>query len=151
MDINTITRYIVRIAQAGFIEIVTQCSNGEAVHLTHAERILVTATTRKALYEAGFYSIPVIVGCGIQITRETIQHCHKAWKSGGDYALVLPPNYYSTLFSPSSQTIIDFFETEAEASPILIIIYNFPGAVRSMDLSSDVPTPKYHRRQADIR
>ncbi|KAL1864525.1 hypothetical protein VTK73DRAFT_5802 [Phialemonium thermophilum] len=138
VDTVTIARHAVRLARAGVTGIATQGSNGEAVHLTHAERQLVTSTTRKALNEAGFSHIPVIVGCGCQSTRETIQYCREAWEAGGDYALVLPPSYYSTLFAPSSETIVAYFAAIADASPIPIIIYNFPGGAGGLDLSSDV-------------
>ncbi|PSR76164.1 hypothetical protein BD289DRAFT_486931 [Coniella lustricola] len=138
LDVATIASHAVRLARAGVTGLATQGSNGEAVHLTHAERSLVTATTRKALNDAGFAPMPIIVGCGAQSVRETIQLCTEAWEAGGDYALVLPPAYYSTLFAPSSGTIFDFFQAVADASPIPIIIYNFPGAVGGLDLSSDV-------------
>jgi 4-hydroxy-2-oxoglutarate aldolase len=138
VDTQTIALHAVRLARAGVTGLATQGSNGEAVHLTHAERQLVTATTRKALDDAGFAHMPIIVGCGSQSTRETIQYCCEAWEGGGDYALVLPPSYYATLFAPSSETIYEFFTAVADASPIPIIIYNFPGAVGGMDLSSDV-------------
>jgi len=138
VDTATIARHAVRLARAGVTGLATQGSNGEAVHLTHAERHLVTSTTRKALNDAGFSHMPIIVGCGSQSTRETIQYCREGWEAGGDYALVLPPSYYAPLFSPSNETIIEFFSTVADASPIPIIIYNFPGAVGGLDLSSDV-------------
>ncbi|CAN8098499.1 unnamed protein product [Discula destructiva] len=138
VDTTTIASHAVRLARAGVTGLATQGSNGEAVHLTHAERSLVTATTRKALNDAGFSSMPIIVGCGSQSVRETIQLCSEAWEAGGDYALVLPPAYYSTLFAPSSGTILEFFHAVADASPIPIIIYNFPGAVGGLDLSSDI-------------
>ncbi|KAG7131049.1 4-hydroxy-2-oxoglutarate aldolase like protein [Verticillium longisporum] len=166
LDTDTIAHHAVRLARAGVTGLATQGSNGEAVHLTHAERQLVTATTRQALDDAGFRSMPiivgcgsqstretiqyckeawavggdyalVIVGCGSQSTRETIQYCKEAWAVGGDYALVLPPSYYAPLFAPSSETVLEFFNKVADASPIPIIIYNFPGAVGGMDLSSD--------------
>ncbi|KAM0331683.1 hypothetical protein ACHAQA_003362 [Verticillium albo-atrum] len=138
LDTDTIARHAVRLARAGVTGLATQGSNGEAVHLTHAERQLVTATTRQALDDAGFHSMPIVVGCGSQSTRETIQYCKEAWAVGGDYALVLPPSYYAPLFAPSSETILEFFNKVADASPIPIIIYNFPGAVGGMDLSSDI-------------
>jgi len=138
VDTATIARLAVRLARAGVTGLATQGSNGEAVHLTHSERQLVTATTRKALDDAGFTRMPIIVGCGCQSTRETIQYCHEAWESGGDYALVLPPSYYASLFAPASETIFEYFTAVADASPIPIIIYNFPGAVGGLDLSSDV-------------
>ncbi|KAK4249424.1 Dihydrodipicolinate synthetase [Corynascus novoguineensis] len=138
VDTETIARHAVRLARAGVTGLATQGSNGEAVHLTHAERQLVTVTTRKALNESGYAHMPIIVGCGSQSTRETIQLCREAWEAGGDYALVLPPSYYAPLFAPASETVTSFFTAVADASPIPIIIYNFPGAVGGLDLSSDV-------------
>ncbi|SPO05044.1 related to dihydrodipicolinate synthetase [Cephalotrichum gorgonifer] len=137
VDTAAITRHAVRLAEAGVTGLATQGSNGEAVHLTHSERRLVTATTRKALDENGFPNMPLIVGCGSQSTRETIQHCREAWETGGDYALVLPPSYYATLFAPASETVLRYFREVADASPIPIMIYNFPGASGGLDLSSD--------------
>ncbi|KAI0541910.1 mitochondrial putative 4-hydroxy-2-oxoglutarate aldolase [Xylaria digitata] len=138
IDTDAIASHTVRLAQAGVTGIATQGSNGEAVHLTHNERKLVTATTRSALDRAGFPHVPVIVGCGAQSVRETIEFCREAAEAGGDYALVLPPSYYATLFAPSSETILRYFTEVADASPIPIIIYNFPGAVNGLDLSSDI-------------
>ncbi|KAI0816123.1 mitochondrial putative 4-hydroxy-2-oxoglutarate aldolase [Xylaria sp. FL0064] len=138
IDTNAIASHTVRLAQAGVTGIATQGSNGEAVHLTHSERELVTATTRSALDGAGFSHIPVIVGCGAQSVRETVELCCQAAEAGGDYALVLPPSYYATLFTPSSETILKYFTEVADASAIPIIVYNYPGAVNGMDLSSDV-------------
>ncbi|RWA04702.1 hypothetical protein EKO27_g10400 [Xylaria grammica] len=138
IDTDAIASHTVRLAQAGVTGIATQGSNGEAVHLTHSERELVTATTRSALDRAGFPHVPVIVGCGAQSVRETVEFCCEAAEAGGDYALVLPPSYYATLFAPSSETILRYFTEVADASPIPIIIYNYPGAVNGLDLSSDL-------------
>ncbi|KAF2235031.1 aldolase [Viridothelium virens] len=134
LDIKTVSQHAVRLVQAGVVGITTQGSNGEAVHLTHSERKRVTIATRKALDEANFNDIPIIVGCGSQSTRETIELCKEAAQSGGDYALVLPPSYYKTLFAADS--VLDYFMDVATASPIPIIIYNYPGAVAGLDLSS---------------
>lgn len=137
LDLETTATHAVRLAKAGVAGLATQGSNGEAVHLTHSERQVVTSTTRKALREAGYSHLPIIVGCGAQSTRETIQYCREAYDAGGDYALVLPPSYYSPLFAPNSKSVLEFFTTVADASPIPLIIYNYPGAVAGMDLSSD--------------
>ncbi|KAL2119632.1 hypothetical protein VTJ04DRAFT_6593 [Mycothermus thermophilus] len=138
LDTEIIAVHAVRLARAGVAGIATQGSNGEAVHLSHSERRIVTSTTRRALDEAGYSHMPVIVGCGAQSTRETVQLCREAWEAGGDYALVLPPSYYASLFAPGSETVVKFFTEVADASPIPIIIYNFPGAAGGLDLSSDV-------------
>lgn len=138
LDTATIASHAVRLAQAGVTGLATQGSNGEAVHLTHSERQTVTLTTRTALDSAGFSHIPIIVGCGAQSIRETVEYCREAYAVGGDYALVLPPAYYAGLFAPASASVIEFFQTVADQSPIPILIYNYPGAVSGMDLSSDV-------------
>ncbi|KAF2088182.1 aldolase [Saccharata proteae CBS 121410] len=135
LDLETVGKHAVRLAEAGVAGITTQGSNGEAVHLSHKERTQVTQTTRNALDSAGFTNVPVIVGCGTQSTRETIELCHEAQAAGGGAALILPPNYYQGLFAPT--TVQDFFRDVASASPIPVIIYNYPGAVAGLDLSSD--------------
>lgn len=135
IDIATTARHAVRLAEAGVAGLTTQGSNGEAVHLTHTERNTVTRVTRKALDDAGFHYTPIIVGCGAQSTRETIELCSEASHSGGDYALVLPPAYYRPSFKSGS--VVEYFEDVASASPIPIIIYNYPGAVAGFDLDSE--------------
>lgn len=135
LDLDAIGAHAVRLAQAGVAGIATQGSNGEAVHLSHTERKTVTATTRAALDRAGFRSLPIIVGCGAESVRETIQLCHEASAAGGDYALVLPPSYYKSLHA--SDTVVDFFTTVANASPIPILLYNYPAVVAGLDLDSD--------------
>lgn len=136
VDVQTIISHTVRLAEAGVAGITVQGSNGEAVHLSHTERDLITQTTRKALDDAGFGYIPLVVGCGAQSTKEAIELCHEAARAGGDYALVLPPAYYQGLFA--KDTVLNFFNDLASASPIPILIYNYPGAVSGMDLNSDV-------------
>ncbi|KAH0551192.1 hypothetical protein GP486_007481 [Trichoglossum hirsutum] len=135
LDIATIARHTVRLAESGVAGLTTQGSNGEAVHLSHRERKIVTRTTRKALDNAGYPNMPIIVGCGAQSTRETIELCREALLSGGDYALVLPPSYYRPLFK--SESIVEFFNDVADESPIPILIYNYPSAVCGIDLDSD--------------
>lgn len=138
LDLPTIKSHSVRLVKAGIVGLVTQGSNGEAVHLSQSERRTVTAATRKALDDAGFSHVPVIVGCGAQSTRESIELCHDAMLSGGDYAMVLPPAYYRALYNGESQ--YEFFSDIANDSPIPILIYNYPGAVAGIDLDSDTIT-----------
>ncbi|KAJ6262748.1 hypothetical protein Dda_1305 [Drechslerella dactyloides] len=135
LDIPTIKKHAVRMAKAGVAGITTQGSNGEAVSLSHSERKLVTAATREALDNAGYQDMPIIVGCGAQSTRETIELCHEALFSGGDYVLILPPAYYKSLMSTTD--LYDYFRDVAEESPLPVLIYNFPGAASGLDLDSD--------------
>ncbi|KAI1824289.1 hypothetical protein F4861DRAFT_271813 [Xylaria intraflava] len=136
VDELTTSQHALRLAKAGVTGIVTHGSNGEAVHLDHNERSLITRLTRDALNNAGYADIPVIVGCGAQSTRETIQLCNEAADAGGSHVLVLPPAYYGGLLT--TDLIKAHFIAVADASPIPVLIYNFPAACGGLDLSSDV-------------
>ncbi|KAH7313775.1 hypothetical protein B0I35DRAFT_355373 [Stachybotrys elegans] len=135
IDEATTKQHAVRLAQAGVQGLVTHGSNGEAVHLDHAERSRITRYTREALDGAGYTHLPLIVGCGAQSTRETIQLCKEAAAAGGSHTLVLPPAYYGGLLT--TQHIIKHFRQVADASPIPVLVYNYPGACSGLDLSSD--------------
>lgn len=135
IDIPTVEKHAAYLADTGIAGIVVHGSNGEAVHLDREERKAITAATRRALDAAGQQSMPLIVGCGAQSTRETIRLCRDAAQSAGDYALVLPPSYYKPLVSQTA--LLDHFGAVADASPIPVIIYNFPVAAAGVDLSSD--------------
>lgn len=135
LDLPTIEAHAVYLAQAGITGIVTQGSNGEAVHLDREERKLVTQHTRRALDAAGFTSVPVIVGCGSSSTRETIRFSQDAAEAGGDYTILLPPCYYKGVVS--NDTLLDHFRAAADASPLPVLIYNFPGVSGGIDLTSD--------------
>lgn len=137
LDLVTLSRHAIRLARAGVTGLAVQGSNGEAVHLLDAERAAVISTTRRALDEAGFTAMPLIVGTGAQSTRQTIELCRQAAECGGDAVLVLPPSYYQGLFD-AEETVVQFFRDVADASPLPVMLYNFPGAVAGLDLSSDV-------------
>ncbi|KAI1145441.1 hypothetical protein F4825DRAFT_247077 [Nemania diffusa] len=136
IDEPTTSQHALRLARAGVTGLVTHGSNGEAVHLDHQERRLITRLTRSALDAAGYTEMPVIVGCGAQSTRETIQLCREAAESGGSHVLVLPPAYYGGLLT--TDLVKAHFRAVADASPIPVLIYNFPAACSGLDLSSDV-------------
>jgi dihydrodipicolinate synthase/N-acetylneuraminate lyase len=135
VDLPTVEKHAAYLANAGVTGLVVQGSNGEAVHLDREERKLITAATRRALDAAGATSMPLIVGCGASSTRETIQFCKDAADAGGDYVLVLPPCYYKSLVNNAA--LLDYFRDVASASPIPVLIYNFPGASSGLDLTSD--------------
>ncbi|KAL5336726.1 hypothetical protein BJX70DRAFT_267132 [Aspergillus crustosus] len=135
VDTSTVEKHAAYLGKSGIAGIVVQGSNGEAVHLDREERNLITSATRRALDSVGATSKPVIVGTGAPSTRETINLCKDAAASGGDYVLVLPPSYYKGLLS--NDALLDHFRVVADASPIPVLIYNFPGASSGLDLSSD--------------
>jgi len=135
LDIPTIKKHAVRLAQAGLVGLVTMGSNGEAVHLTREEKTQVTKATREALDEAGFKDVVVMAGTSENSVRLTIQMCKEAAAAGAEYALIVPPSYYR---AQSSETLIfEYYTAVAEQSPIPICLYNYPGAVSGIDMDSD--------------
>lgn len=136
LDVETYTKHIEWLGRAGVAGVAVQGSTGEAVTLTREERNIITSTTRAALdrvHNAG----PVIVGTvGAQSTAQAIQLCQDGFESGGEFALVLPPSYYAPAMS--TQAIQSFFEDVADASPIPVLIYSYPGVCSGIDMDTDL-------------
>lgn len=135
VDIATVKKHAVRLAKAGVAGLTVQGSNGEAVHMSNPERIQVTKATREALDEAGFKDMPLIIGAGAQSTREAINFAKEAAEAGGDYILVLAPSYYKGMVP--HKNMLEYFTDVASASPIPLLIYNYPGVVNGIDLSHE--------------
>src|SRR5882672_7226392 len=94
LDIPSIRKHAVRLAEAGLVGLVTMGSNGEAVHLSREEKMAITRATREALDEAGYRDVPVIVGASEHGIRLTIDLCKGSAAAGGEYVLLVPPSYY---------------------------------------------------------
>ncbi|KAL7823909.1 L-threo-3-deoxy-hexylosonate aldolase [Trichoderma gracile] len=136
IDIPTIKHHAQRLANAGLAGLVVMGSNGEAVHCTRDEKIAVLAATREALDAAGFPSTPVLFGATEGSVRGTIELCKLAAAAGAAAALVLPPSYYRAQTDEAS--IEAYFVAVADASPIPLVLYNYPGAVSGIDMDSDL-------------
>ncbi|KAL1639088.1 hypothetical protein SLS58_008290 [Diplodia intermedia] len=135
LDLPTLQKHSVMLAKAGLVGLVTMGSNGEAVHLTRAERSSVTRAVREALDGAGFADVPVIVGASEQSIRGTVELCKEAHAAGGEYVLLVPPSYYR--YAMDNDAIHAYYVAVADASPCPVLIYNFPGAVAGIDMDSD--------------
>lgn len=135
LDIPTIKKHAVRLAEAGLVGLVTMGSNGEAVHLTRAEKTSVTKATREALDAAGYSDVVVIAGASEQSMRGTIELCNEAHDAGAEYVLLVPPSYYR--YAMTEDAMYEYYTSVADASPCPIILYNYPGAVAGIDMDSD--------------
>ena len=136
LDLKTIGYHAVRLAKAGVAGIVTNGSNGEAVYLSSDERAQVTLQTRRALDDAGFEQMPIIVGASDQSVRGTLKLCSDAQRAGGDAVLLLTPSFFK--WAMDSAAIERYFTQVADSSPLPVIIYNYPGAVAGIDLDSEL-------------
>ena len=132
----TIRRHVVRLADAGLVGIVTMGSNGEAVHLSHEEKSLITREARSALDEAGYSLIPIMVGTSEESIRGTISRCKEAAEAGGEYVLLVPPSYYRSAIDEA--TLHEYYTGVADGSPLPVVLYNYPGAVAGIDMDSDL-------------
>lgn len=136
IDFEALKTHTVRLAKAGLVGLVALGSNGEAVHMSTTDRAEVISAIREALDEAGFKDMPVLAGCSDHSTRGTIQMCKDAQKAGASYALILSPSYYRHTIT--DDVLYEFYTAVADASPIPILMYNYPGAVAGIDLNSDL-------------
>ncbi|MDH3289548.1 MAG: dihydrodipicolinate synthase family protein [Gemmatimonadota bacterium] len=105
---------------AGAAGIVAAGSTGEASLLSEAEFRQVVAWMRDVVPDGRW----LVAGSGRESTRATIEACGGAAEAGADAALVRAPSYYGPVFTSAS--LIDHFRMVADASPIPIILYNFP-------------------------
>lgn len=136
LDIPTIKKHAQRLVRDRLVGLVVMGSNGEAVHCTREEKLAVTKATREALDDAGFTSTPLILGATEGSVRGTIELCKLAAAQGADYALILPPSYYRA--QTDEDVIFNYFSAVADASPLPVILYNYPGAVSGIDMDSDL-------------
>jgi 4-hydroxy-2-oxoglutarate aldolase len=130
LDLATLRRHILRLAETGVAGYVVMGTNGEAVHLTTDERRQMIETARDVAGE----NAPILAGCGEQSTRATIANCEQAARSGADAALVLPPFYFKGRMD--SHALIAHYRTVADNSPLPVVIYNMPASTGGLDLDA---------------
>jgi 4-hydroxy-2-oxoglutarate aldolase len=95
-------------------------SNGEVVYLNEKEKMRVIEVSRESIPKSKI----MMVGTGMESTRETIRFTNDAAKLGADCALVVTPSYFKGSMKP--QILYDHFIAVAESSRIGILIYNVP-------------------------
>ena len=68
LDIPTIKKHVLRLADAGVAGLAVHGTTGEPVLLSREERRLVLTATREALDTAGYQDLPIIAGTGVYST-----------------------------------------------------------------------------------
>ncbi|KAK0483805.1 hypothetical protein IW261DRAFT_1605924 [Armillaria novae-zelandiae] len=139
LDIPSIEAHVVRVAAAGVGPLITG-SMGEAIHLSHTERMRIVKAARDALDAAGFTQVPLIVGTGAGSTRETVELTNEAAAAGADYSIVIASGYFAGAYGNNQKALKAFWTEVAAKSPIPVMIYNYPGASGGIDLDSDLIT-----------
>jgi 4-hydroxy-2-oxoglutarate aldolase len=111
--------------------IVVLGSTGEAIMLSDQERRDVLKTAR----EAAAANKVLVAGTGIESAIETLHLTEYAAELGYDVAMVRTPHYYKKQMTSAS--ILAFYRTVADRSPLPVIIYNFPQAT-GYDIPAEV-------------
>ncbi|ERS96136.1 hypothetical protein HMPREF1624_07672 [Sporothrix schenckii ATCC 58251] len=138
LDAATIAKHAVRLVRAGCMGLVCNGSNGEAALLDGDERADVVAITRRALDAAGFASVPIIAGTSANSVRGTLRLCSDAATAGADAVLILSPTFVGGGSGGMGPAGIErFFALVADASPLPVVLYNYPAAAGGFDLDSD--------------
>jgi 4-hydroxy-2-oxoglutarate aldolase len=99
---------------------VVQGSNGEAVHLSEAERVGLIQAARELTPPDRL----LIAGSGAESTRATIDLTRRMAAAGADVAIVVTPGYYAKQMDAA--TLENHYLKVAEAAPIPIMLYSVP-------------------------
>jgi len=111
--------------------IVVLGSTGEAIMLSDQERRDVLKTARAAAAPGKV----LVAGTGIESAIETLRLTEYAAELGYDVAMVRTPHYYKKQMTSAS--ILAFYRTVADRSPLPVIVYNFPQAT-GYDIPADL-------------
>ncbi len=96
-------------------------STGEFPLLGDDERDRVLAVAREAASTAKLF----LAGTGADSTAATIRRTKRAAELGADAAIVVTPHYFTREFS-HAPTQVRHYLAVADASPIPVVLYNFP-------------------------
>jgi 4-hydroxy-tetrahydrodipicolinate synthase len=95
-------------------------STGEFPLLSESEKERVLATARDHIPRSKL----LVAGTGGEATGAAIRLTKRAADLGADAAVIITPNYYKAAMKPAA--LIRHYRALAEASPIPILLYNFP-------------------------
>ncbi|TDZ35033.1 putative 4-hydroxy-2-oxoglutarate aldolase [Colletotrichum spinosum] len=123
------------LVRAGMHGLVYLGTNGELALLAADERRAIVETAVRAVRDLGQPDYPIVAGISAQSTRETVLNARTAATAGAKFALLLPPSYWPKALS--SDAVLGYYRDVATASPVPVVIYNFPGVASGVDLDSD--------------
>ncbi|QKX61083.1 uncharacterized protein TRUGW13939_08229 [Talaromyces rugulosus] len=129
-------RHLEFLVGSGLHGVVIAGTNGEAATLTPDEKSRLVSLTRSVATRLGRADLAITCGTFGGCTHAIIEDTKLASKAGADYVLVLVPSFFH--FALDSDAIVAFFQEVASASPIPIVIYNFPGVVSGLNVNSEM-------------
>ncbi|KAM0715633.1 hypothetical protein Q7P37_009131 [Cladosporium fusiforme] len=134
IDWPTQTKHLNFLIASGVHGVVLAGTNGEAITLSRSEKADLVRATRKAAQDNGKPDLPISLGTSGTSTRDVLDDCAVAKEAGADFALVLVPSFFH--FAMTKDAVCEFFEEVADASPVPVVIYNFPGVAAGLNVDS---------------
>jgi 4-hydroxy-2-oxoglutarate aldolase len=131
---ETQNKHLRFLISSGVHGIVLAGTNGEAITLSRAEKFDLVRATRQAAQDLGKPELPISLGTSGTSTRDVLDDCIAAKEAGADFALVLVPSFFH--FAMTKDAMCDFFKEVADASPVPVVIYNFPGVAAGLNVDS---------------
>ncbi len=120
LDLGALAADVERYNDAGLAGYLAFGSNGEAVHLTDAERRRLLEALRRAAAPGRV----VVAGVNEQSTAAAVEATRQAADCGADAVLVITPYFYKSAMTQG--VLRRFFTDVAEASPLPVLAYNIP-------------------------
>lgn len=111
-------------------------TNGEAITLSTEEKVELVQRTKKIAQKLGREEFCITLGCTGGYTYQVIEQAKRAKDAGADFVLILVPSFFH--FAIDQEAIISFFQEVADASPVPVIIYNFPNVVAGLDVDTEM-------------
>jgi 4-hydroxy-2-oxoglutarate aldolase len=134
LDLDAARRNAREYMKTGLAGLVTLGSNGEAAYLDEAEADALLAAVREEVPEDRL----LIAGAGRESTRATIAAVKRAAALGADAVLVRTPMSFRAFMTPDA--LARHYSAVADASPVPVLLYNFPVA-----FGVEITAPTVHR------
>ena len=131
VDVAALERNLTSWVASELTGIVVLGTNGEAAHVDDDEAARLIEVTRRHVPAER----TLVAGAGRESTRATIAAVRRAGTLGVDAVLVRPPSFFSALLGVDD--LRDHFLAVADASPVPVLLYNFPAAF-GVNLSVDL-------------
>ena len=120
VDLGAFRENVARYVGIGMGGILVTGSTGEAPYLTEPERLSLVETARDVVKPPEL----LIVGTGLESTRETLRLSREVVKRGADAVLVVTPNYYKSRMD--APALIAHYRAIADGVPRPVLIYSIP-------------------------
>ncbi|KAF1348123.1 hypothetical protein BDV97DRAFT_335195 [Delphinella strobiligena] len=134
IDFVSYKTHLLDLAKKGIVP-VCMGSLGEAVHLSHDERVILIRFIRDTLNKEGLTSTPIVAGIGGSSTREAIELARTAASAGADAGMVILPAYYAASLNADQEQVNQYYVEICQGSPIPLLLYNFPANAAGQDMA----------------